>query len=488
MVFEFKFPDVGEGITEGKLVVWHVKPGDKVDEDDVVAEVETDKSVVEIPSPKSGVIKDLFFKENSVVNLGDIIMTIEEGDNSSQEKEVENKISHNNSSSNTLSNVEYGDSSKKETTTSKSDIKKSFQGVLALPKVRKKARDLGVDLTSISGSGKQGEILLSDLDSSSESSKLQTSESSSKKENISISSSSILATPSTRVYARKKNVDIAKVSGTGPNGRVEKQDIDNFLKKDNKKTSVSEDEIKKDILDEEFNESLDDENIPLSSIKKTISSKMMTSLQNTAQVTHFEEFNLTKIEKIRSQYKEELKQKGISLTYLSFFVKATSIALKKYPYLNSVLKDDKITLKKSYDIGIAMDFGEGLYVPVIKSSQNKCILKIASEIVKIANTIKNKKATKDILSGSTFSISSIGSIGGDGFTPILNYPESGILGIGTAKKKPIVDENNEIKVGLMAIISLTYDHRVLDGAYAAKFLAYLKSLIENPEKLLLELK
>ena len=499
MVFEFKFPDVGEGITEGKLVAWHVKPGDKVLEDDVVAEVETDKSVVEIPCPKSGIVDKLFFKENSTVNLGDIIMTILEDGESPQEKE-EKEVSHNEKSPS--NKIDESDESKviDSKQESKENNNSSFKEIIALPKVRKKARDQGIDLNSIKATGKHGEILLSDLDNGEKNSNQSKKDIDSIKtkiveeysNNSKETSGLILATPSTRKYAREKDVDIKNVTGSGPNGRVEKQDIDNFIKGDSifKKQEVFDkiDNSKNINLETKSeNISLEDEKIPLSSLRKAISSKMMQSISQSAQVTHFDDFDLTKIDDIRNKYKEELKSKGISLTYLSFFTKAVVLALKQYPKLNAMLTDDSIILKKSYDIGIAVDFDEGLYVPVIKKSQDLSIISIAKKIKELALGIKENNLDKKYLSRSTFSISSIGSIGGDGFTPILNYPETGILGIGTAKQKPVVIDG-EIKIRLIAVVSLTYDHRVLDGAYAAKFLSYLKGLIENPEKLLLELK
>ncbi len=213
---------------------------------------------------------------------------------------------------------------------------------------------------------------------------------------------------------------------------------------------------------------------------------MKESINSTAQVTYTDNADLTELEEIRIEKTEKLKEKGISLTYIPFFTKANVAALKQHPKLNAKLKEDKLKLEEEYNIGIAADTPRGLLVPVIKNADKKSILDIAIEIKDKAIKAKEGKISEKEMQGSTFTISSIGSIGGQAFTPIINYPEVAILGIGRVEDRPIIVEG-EIVARKMCTLSLSFDHRIIDGADAARFMNTLISYLEDPKKLFLEM-
>lgn len=462
MVYEFKFPDVGEGITEGKLVSWLVQKGDVVKEDQSVAEIETDKSVVEIPSPTSGKVIELNFKEGDILKVGQIIMLLENADRQeSKEEKPKEKV--------------------KEPVKEVAEKKESdLQQVLALPKVRKVAKEKGIDLSTVKGSGKDGRILLEDLEDFNTKKPIENKVKVQKHKEI-------LASPSTRRLAREVGVDITSITGTGDHGIITKEDV---KKASTTKVKHEESPQVKSIPHENLHEekvSSDGKirEIPLSSIRKTIASRMKNSFEKTAQVTIFEEADVTDMHILRKREKDKLKD--VKLTYLPFFVKATVVSLQKHPLLNSELSGEVIKIKDYYNIGIAVDTSEGLFVPVIKNADSKSIVSIAKEINLLATKAKEKKLSSKDMSEGTFTISSIGSIGGLGFTPILNSPETGILGIGRIQDKPVI-QDGKIAIRKMCTLSLTFDHQVVDGAQATRFLVTLKEYLEYPNKLFLEMK
>ncbi|MFT4261301.1 MAG: 2-oxo acid dehydrogenase subunit E2 [Candidatus Woesearchaeota archaeon] len=442
MVYEFKFPDVGEGIAEGTIVKWLVKKGDSIKEDDAVVQVQTDKAVVDIPSPATGVVEEILFKEDEAVNVGQVIMKISSDSN----KAIESK-------------EEPSTNQKPQEEVKLEKKPKIYKGVLALPKVRKLAREKGIDLTKIVGSGNQGEIIESDLNNKD----IIEEDNSSK---ISSNSNQVLASPSTRKLAREKGIDIQNVKGSGKNGLILKEDLEKPItpQATNDDSKASNTEI--------------GEKIPMTNTRKIIAQKMASSIHTNAQVTVMDEVNLTKI--------DELKQNLEKMSYLPFIVKATVLSLKKHPYLNSKLLGDEILLESNYNIGIAVDSPHGLIVPVIHDADKLTTLEINSQIKLLATNAREKKLTPGQIRGGTFTISSIGSIGIMGFTPIINSPESAILGVGRIDEKPII-KNGEIKIGKVAVLSLSFDHRVLDGAEAARFMNTLKKYLEEPSSMVLEL-
>ncbi|MDP3917380.1 MAG: dihydrolipoamide acetyltransferase family protein [Nanoarchaeota archaeon] len=445
MAYEFKFPDVGEGITEGEIVKWKVKVGDNIKEDDTLADIETDKAVVQIPSPVDGIVLKLNFNEGETVHVGDVLVVIgQKGEAAPEEKNLEDRVVKRDAETvkkgsvgvvGDLEDADYVDKNIKEAREEirpavnkreESSVEKADKivgKVLAMPKVRKFAEEIGADLTKLNATGKHGQITESD-------------------------------------------VRVSSGSGTS---EVEKN-VKHVRKYDNYGYV---------------------ERAPLKGIRKTIARNMTRSATEIPHVSHIDRADLTKLSEIRSVEKEKAEKEGIKLTYLPFIVKAIVAALKEHPTLNSVLESDEfgneeIVMRKYYNIGIAVDTSDGLMVPVIKSADKKSILDIAKEIADLADKARNKNINLSDMKGGTFTITNYGSLGGMFGTPIINYPEAAIVGLGRMKDEATVIDG---KVAIRKIIYLTlsFDHRILDGAEAAKFMNKVIDYLEDPDLLLVEM-
>lgn len=432
MAFDFKFPDVGEGITEGDVVKVRVKVGDTVKEDDVLAEVETDKAVVEIPSPKSGKILKLFIKEGDKIKVGSVMATI--GDEreaalqkpavqeSPQEEVVERK----------RSTSVVGDIPEEEidiTEPVASQNKVVAERPRATLQVKKLARDLGVDLMLVKGSGPEGRILEEDVKKAKESPQKINAEA-----------------PSQHADEKSPGLKVVK-----------KYDLYGYV-----------------------------DRIPLKGLRKAIADHMVEARNHVVPVAHFDEVVIDHLFSIKEKEQERLQAK---LTLLPFVIKAVIQAMKLHPVLNSTLneQDQEIVVKKYYNIGIAVDTPEGLIVPVIKIADSKTIHQLAEEIMNLANLAKERKVNVGDLKGGSFTITNVGGIGGMHFTPIINYPEAAILGLGRAYDK-VLSENGNLVTRKVLPLSLTFDHRIVDGAEAARFVNDLKKFLQDPDALLLESK
>ncbi len=414
MITQFKFPDVGEGIHEGHIVQWLVKEGDIIKEDQALVKVETDKAVVEIPSPTSGKVLKLYAKAGDIVKVGGPLVDIGgEGEKIKVVKE-EKPIAKSVSPKKSNSVVGELEEAMEEVEAPKTKIsKKSYsKEILALPKVRKLAKDQGIDLATIQGSGKNGQILESDL----------------KAETSSIAQAQI---------SIKKKYDMW--------GYVD--------------------------------------HLPLQGLRAQI--KINMEKQSAIPiVTHMDEIDVTKLWNIRQ--KEKLKVKEVKLTFLPYIIKAVIAGLKENKFLNASLETDEIIIKKYYNLGIATATEEGLIVPVIKGADKKSLVDIAKEIQKLSDQAKQRSLDIMDLKGSTFTITNIGSIGGLYATPMLNMGESAILALGRIYEKPLV-VNGKIQIRKVLPVSVAFDHRILDGAHAARFTNKVKEFLEDPYLLMLEL-
>ena len=405
MVYEFKFPDVGEGIQEGVLVKWLVKQGDKIKEHQDIAQIETDKAVADIPSPTIGKVLKLHFKGGDTIKVGNTIITIDDG--------------------------------KKELTTNLKEEKKSVAVVGELEEAKEVSMVKSIQQTT-NVTGK------------------------------------ILATPKVRNLAKKLNVNINKTIGTGPDGRILDEDILNSIKE------IKQEQRPQLTVKKKYDMFGYIEHVPFKGIRKIIADNMLKSLQNSAQITSMEDINITNLWNLREKEKLEFEKKGIKLTFLPYIIKAVCEALKKHPYLNATLYEDDIVLKKYYNIGIAVETEEGLLVPVIKGVDKKELLQIAKELNELAEKARNRKLDLMDMKGGSFTITNYGSIGGTYGTPIINPGESAILGLGRAFDR-VVLINNKPGNRIILPVSLTFDHQVLDGAEATRFLQTLKALLVETE-------
>lgn len=429
MAFEFKFPDVGEGIQEGEIVKFLVKEGDLVKEDQTIAQIETDKAVVDIPSPKTGTILKLHFKQGDKIKVGEVLATI-------------------------------GEKNEKIPQTKRADASSPKQDAA----------------TTVSNSlPKKGQSVVGQLEEAPEDSWEETKPQVVAMKSPAIPMQKVLTTPAIRALAKSKNIDLTKIKGSGEGGRILRSDLDS--------SSIPQQQI---VVKKKYDDYGYIERVPLKGIRKSIAENMTESAK-VPQVTMMEEINTEKIMKIKNSEKLKLAKEKIKLTLLPFIIKATIASLNQTPILNSTLENDEIIIKKYFNIGIAVETEVGLMVPVVKIAQNKTIPQIAKEIQSLAEKCRSRTIDIMDLQGSTFTLTNYGSIGGTYGTPLLNPGEAGILGLGRIKEK-VISENGKFKsVGILPV-SLTFDHRITDGAQASRFLETLKSLLENPEHLLLEMK
>ena len=417
MAFEFKFPDIGEGLTEGEIVRWLVKEGDEVKEGQPLVEVETDKALAEIPSPRTGVILKILAEEKEIVKVGQVLVIF----------------------------GEKGES-------------------LAAPPPKPKS--VGV---------------VGELEEAPE--EIPTPEVKPKVEKPAFVSEHVLATPAVRALAKELGVDIDRMKGTGPEGRVLEKDVRQVAEGKEKPVEPE----KKIAKVKKYDLYGYVERIPLRGVRRSIAKAMVKSKYTAPHVTTMDEADVTALWKIREKEKKAAEKKGIKLTILPFIIKAVIAGLNEHPYLNASLDDEseEIILKKYFNIGFATDTPEGLMVPVVKNAKDKSILQMAEELTKLAEKARNRTIDLADLKGGTFTISNYGALGGIYATPIINYPEVAILGVGKIKDMPVVGDG-KIEIRKILHLALSFDHRVVDGGEAARFLNTVIARLEDPDLILLE--
>ncbi|MEB1809915.1 MAG: 2-oxo acid dehydrogenase subunit E2 [Bacillaceae bacterium] len=433
MAFEFKLPDIGEGIHEGEIVKWFVKPGDEVKEDDILLEVQNDKAVVEIPSPVEGKILELKVSEGTVAVVGDVLVTIDYDGEAPQSA--------------------HGDHEEEAPAAAKEEVK---------AEEKKEAAPVAAE-TEVDENRR------------------------------------VVAMPSVRKYAREKGVNIRAVQGTGTNGRIVREDIDRYLAGGQTETTVAGDQVEETAEEAAkapqtpkttpvaIPEGASEERVPLKGIRKAIAKAMVNSKHTAPHVTHMDEIDVTALVAHRKQYKEAAAEQGVKLTYLPYVVKALTAALRKYPALNASIDDvnEEIVYKNYFNIGIAADTEQGLVVPVVKDADRKSIYTIAAEISELAVKARDGKLSPNEMKGGTCTISNLGSARGAWFTPVINHPEVAILGIGRIEEKAVV-KNGEIVAAPVLNLSISYDHRLIDGVTAQNALNHVKRLLNDPQLLLME--
>ncbi|MCP1490825.1 pyruvate dehydrogenase E2 component (dihydrolipoamide acetyltransferase) [Peribacillus frigoritolerans] len=451
MAFQFRLPDIGEGIHEGEIVKWFVKPGDKIQEDDVLCEVQNDKAVVEIPSPVEGTVEEILVQEGTVAVVGDVLVTFDapgyenlqfKGDHGEEAKAEGEK----NTEAQVQATAEAGQEVKKE----------------AAPVQEN---------SGVTGAGAQPQV---EADPSRR----------------------IIAMPSVRKYAREQGVNIREITGSGDNGRIMKEDIDAFK---NGKTAPQQPAAQSEASQQNDTETTEKQKVSIpdgqypetrekmSGMRKAIAKAMVKSKQTAPHVTLMDEVDVTLLVAHRKKFKEIAAQKGIKLTFLPYVVKALTSALREFPMLNTSFDDEasEIIHKHYYNIGIAADTDKGLLVPVVKDADRKSTFAISQEINELATKARDGKLAPNEMKGASCSITNIGSAGGQWFTPVINHPEVAILGIGRIAEKAIVRDGEIIAAPVLAL-SLSFDHRMIDGATAQHALNHIKKLLNDPELLLME--
>ncbi len=415
MALDFKFPDVGEGIHEGRIVEWLVKEGGAVAVDEPFVKVETDKAVVDLPAPVAGVVLKLFFKAGDTIHVGDVIATFgEKGEKAAVPKAA---------AAAPAAAAEHKAATPASAASSGSAAPRAFPNArpLATPHTRALARKLGVDLASITPSGNHGRVTDEDVE-----------------------------------RAPRGGAVMMPAASTAP--PLSTAALPPVIAGDGEVERVS-----------------------VSHLRKVIAEAMALSKRTAAHVTHVDEADVTELMELYSKAKPAIEAQGVKFSILPYFVKAAIAALKSHPLLNSSYdeKNEQLIIKKFYNIGLAVDTQEGLVVPVVKNADKKEMTRIAREVSDLAQRARERKLGLDEIRGASFTITNIGPIGGVFATPIIHQPEMAILGLHTIKERPAV-VNGQIVVRKMMYLSVSFDHRFVDGAEAARFMADLVRLVENP--------
>ncbi|MCI4351409.1 MAG: 2-oxo acid dehydrogenase subunit E2 [Thermoplasmata archaeon] len=430
MAFEFRLPDIGEGVAEGEVVAWFVKEGDTIKEDGPLVSVLTDKANVEIPSPRSGRIATLHAKVGEKVKVGGLLVTIEtEGDASGPTAARPADVAH------------------------ARDPPPSNAPARSAP-------------PSPSTAGP----------------------------------SRALATPMVRRLAAEKGVDLASVTGTGPGGRITEDDVRKFSENPVASQAMTAGEVEPgprsappatpsalpsatpdggDVL----------ERIPIRGVRRVIAEHMAESTHRAAHFTYVEEVDVSELVRLRDRMAKHVEKQGTKLSYLPFVIKGVVAGLRAEPKMNARMDDaaQELVVHGAYNIGIATAAPDGLLVPVVHHADRKSLTQLAREIQELADKGRAGKLTRAEMSGGTFTITSLGALGGLLATPILNYPEVGILGVHKIVRRPVVRPDGSIGAAEMMNLSVSLDHRVLDGIIGAQFLAVVKSYLEDPHQLFAEL-
>ena len=453
--FVFNLPDIGEGLVEGELVKWHVKAGDTVAEHQPIAAVLTDKAEVEIPSPKAGKILTLHAKPGQKVKVHSPLVTytsVAGGKASSSAPAAEAEASA------APQSIPAAPSAPARPAQRQTDVSAS-------PMVRQMAKDAGIDITQIAGTGPQGRVLEADVKSFKAGSP----------------ASRVNATPAVRALAASFNVELTTLKGTGPGGRIVEGDVRAASPKADRRHPGEQGPL---TFTPAAAASEGEERIPFVGIRRKIAEKMQFSKRTVAHVTHMDECDMTALLALRDELKPEAAKRGVKLTFLSFIIKALTKTLVEFPAFNASLAEEagEIVIKRYYNVGIAVAAPQGLVVPNIKGADGKDLFGLAAEVSALAEKVRANKIEVASLQGGTITITNIGPIGGLFATPIVNHPEVAILGLMKLQKRPVVRDGG-IAIRDMMNLVLSFDHRVTDGADAAHFMNTLIRHLENPRTL-----
>lgn len=450
MAFEFHLPDIGEGVVEGEIVAWKVKVGDRVKLDQPIVEIMTDKATVEIPSPRAGVITAINYTDGQICPVGKVLLVIEEEGAPA-------------STGGAASQGAANGNAHAAAHTPPSPAPSASQGTAANPGITAAAAAHRVPPSA-------GPIHVVDATPSRE---------------------RTLATPATRRLARQLGVELGRVPATGKNGRVTSDDVRGYATHASSAGAApapSGAPTSRAFAPVAIASTGAEERIPFRGIRKRISDNMVRSTQTASHFTYVEEVDMTELVAVRDRAKNKAAERGVKLNYLPFIVKAVVSGLKKWPQLNASLDEttQEIVRKKYYHVGIAAQSPQGLAVSVVRDADHRSIFDLAREIDRLGEAVRNNTATRDELTGSTFTISSLGKLGGVLATPIINFPEVGIIGVHKIEERPAV-RNGQIVARWLMNLSISLDHRLVDGWDGAMFLQDVKTLLEDPTTMFMEM-
>ena len=466
MTIEYKLPDLGEDIETGDVIGVFVTAGDTVVEDQALLEIETDKAAIEIPAPSAGTIKEVHVQEGETIKVGQLLVTIEDGQVSRKEPESKE-------GSDTVET--------EEDHIEKLAEKEVEEEMNADPEPEHEIAE-EVD--------KKDNEVKSEI--------VQKSKDRSEDTEVSNTQDSLIrktppASPTVRRIARELGIDINLVEGAGPGGRISEEDVRNHGKGRKSKSKskpqppeppaikVRESEGK--VSSDKWG---DTDRTPMSKVRK-LTAERLTAAWTAPHVTQYDKADITELEKLRKEFGPEVAKAGGKLTMTSIILKVIASALETFPQFNASvdMENGEIIYKNYYNIGVAVDTDRGLLVPVIKNANKKNITKLSVELNELSEKARSKKISVDELQGGTFTISNLGGIGGTYFSPVLNAPEVAILGISRSVIEPVYIDGGFLP-RLMLPLSLSYDHRLIDGADAIRFLRWVIETLEKPFKITLE--
>jgi pyruvate dehydrogenase E2 component (dihydrolipoamide acetyltransferase) len=456
--FEFTLPDPGEGLTEAEISEWFVEEGDEVDEDDPLGEVETDKAVTEIPAPCPGTIKEIAASEGDTVDVGSVIVVFEtenppsgEDVEEAEEEEAEEEEEE-----------EEGEEEAEEEEEEKEEEEEAVEEA-----EEKEEEEEAVEEAEEEAEGEEEAV-------------------------EEVEEGRVFAAPSTRRYAREEGVDLADVDGSGPNGRVLREDIEEYLEEEEEEEEPAEAAegvishptvtVESVSIDEDESRSTRRD---LSGLRKRIAENMTRSKEIIPHLTSGFEVDATELVNL----KERLDDKhDANITYTPLFLKAVVPALQEHPIVNSSLDDStgEVVEKHYYNVGFATHTEDGLIVPVIQDVDSKSIVEVAEELNSLAEQARDRSIDVSDLQGGTFTVTNLATYGEHRTfgTPVINHPEAAILGIGRIRKKPFVTDDDTVEVRPGLTLSLSYDHRLIDGVAANQFMEHVIEGIEDPDILL----
>lgn len=416
MLKEIKLPELGENIAGGTATKIMVKVGEKIAKEQPIVELETEKAVIEVPCPQEGIVKEILLKENQEIKVGQVMIKLETG----------------------------GEAPVQETQTTQKPAPETTEETPLPQKPAVVQPEISVQVET------------------------QTEK-------------DVPASPAVRRFAREIGIDIVRVPGSGPNGRITEEDVKAFAKAIN--TSLMQQTAGSPPVKglPDFARWGEIDRQPVSMVRKKTADNLSYAWNTIPHVTQFDKANITELEELRKRYAKKIEQKGGKLTITPFILKVLTSALKNFPQFNASLNiaRNEVIYKKYINIGVAVDTERGLLVPVIKDVDKKSIVELSVELVGLAEKARNKKTTLEEMQGATFTITNLGSIGGEYFTPIVNWPEVAILGVSRAKMEPCF-EGTCCQPRLMLPLSLSYDHRLIDGADGARFLKFITEAIKQP--------
>jgi 2-oxoisovalerate dehydrogenase E2 component (dihydrolipoyl transacylase) len=463
---EFLLPELAESVVEGEIVRWIVAEGQPVNRDDPIIEVMSDKVTVELPSPYTGILEKHLVKEGDVVPVNTpIARIIEEGSKAQKAGEESSSREGATSSASPGFEIRADDVSKKPVgavesknqATDDGDKNSLFQAAQAADNEPVVQIRRGTPTAQPKTTGAYGRVL---------------------------------AVPAARRVARELGIDIASVPGSGPNGRVRVEDVKTFAGEQGSRGAPPSIPPAFKIIEYKTPPGYEglEQRLPVRGLRRAISQQMVASHLQSVRTLHVDEADMTELVALRERLKPFAEKQNVKLSYLPFMMKAVVAALKAYPMLNASLDEatNEIVRKSYYNLGMAVAMEAGLVVPVLHNADKKSVLELAQNVQDLAAKARANKLTSEEVRGGTFSITNIGSLGGLFSFPIINVPEAAILGVHSIKKRPVVLDDDSIVARQMVYLSLSFDHRIVDGAEAAMFTSYLIELLEQPERLMLE--